>query len=54
MVSIMRLGDTGVDIYSVIFAFSFNRIDMPPYKTYDALVAKLSLAVEETLGFGQE
>ncbi|ORZ02266.1 hypothetical protein BCR43DRAFT_465212 [Syncephalastrum racemosum] len=32
----------------------FNRIDMPPYKTYDALVAKLSLAVEETLGFGQE
>ncbi|KAI9493846.1 hypothetical protein BDB00DRAFT_882925 [Zychaea mexicana] len=32
----------------------FNRIDMPPYKSYDALVAKLSLAVEETLGFGQE
>ncbi|KAJ8655426.1 hypothetical protein O0I10_008919 [Lichtheimia ornata] len=32
----------------------FNRIDMPPYKSYDALVAKLSMAVEETLGFGQE
>ncbi|KAI7884433.1 HECT-domain-containing protein [Lichtheimia hyalospora FSU 10163] len=32
----------------------FNRIDMPPYKSYDALVAKLTLAVEETLGFGQE
>ncbi|KAM3583603.1 hypothetical protein VKS41_004508 [Umbelopsis sp. WA50703] len=32
----------------------FNRIDMPPYKSYDALVAKLSLAVEETVGFGQE
>ena len=37
-----------------VFYFSFNRIDMPPYKSYDALVAKLSLAVEETLGFGQE
>ncbi|KAH8554240.1 hypothetical protein BGW37DRAFT_483956 [Umbelopsis sp. PMI_123] len=32
----------------------FNRIDMPPYKSYDMLVAKLSLAVEETVGFGQE
>ncbi|CAJ0646933.1 5706_t:CDS:2 [Entrophospora sp. SA101] len=32
----------------------FNRIDLPPYKTYDALVAKLTLAVEETIGFGQE
>ncbi|KAF7725614.1 hypothetical protein EC973_009493 [Apophysomyces ossiformis] len=32
----------------------FNRIDMPPYKSYDALVAKLTMAVEETLGFGQE
>jgi len=32
----------------------FNRIDMPPYKSYDHLVAKLSLAVEETVGFGQE
>ncbi|KAL0092500.1 E3 ubiquitin-protein ligase RSP5 [Phycomyces blakesleeanus] len=32
----------------------FNRIDMPPYKTYESLVAKLTLAVEETMGFGQE
>ncbi|CAO3619114.1 unnamed protein product [Cunninghamella echinulata] len=32
----------------------FNRIDMPPYKSYESLVAKLTLAVEETLGFGQE
>ncbi|KAG0164721.1 NEDD4 E3 ubiquitin-protein ligase [Apophysomyces sp. BC1034] len=32
----------------------FNRIDMPPYKSYEALVAKLTMAVEETLGFGQE
>ncbi|KAG1048564.1 hypothetical protein G6F43_009055 [Rhizopus delemar] len=32
----------------------FNRIDMPPYKSYEALVAKLTMAVEETMGFGQE
>ncbi|KIW95176.1 E3 ubiquitin-protein ligase RSP5 [Cladophialophora bantiana CBS 173.52] len=32
----------------------FNRLDLPPYKTYDALQSKLSTAVEETLGFGQE
>ncbi|KAK6535166.1 hypothetical protein TWF694_001639 [Orbilia ellipsospora] len=32
----------------------FNRLDLPPYKTYDALAQKLALAVEETMGFGQE
>ncbi|KAI8342036.1 E3 ubiquitin-protein ligase RSP5 [Chlamydoabsidia padenii] len=32
----------------------FNRIDMPPYRSYESLVAKLTLAVEETMGFGQE
>ncbi|OAX80052.1 E3 ubiquitin-protein ligase RSP5 [Emergomyces africanus] len=32
----------------------FNRLDLPPYKTYEALQHKLSIAVEETLGFGQE
>lgn len=32
----------------------FNRIDLPSYKTYDVLVQKLTFAVEETLGFGQE
>ncbi|KAL1920700.1 uncharacterized protein VTP21DRAFT_1077 [Calcarisporiella thermophila] len=32
----------------------FNRIDMPPYKEYETLVSKLTLAVEETVGFGQE
>jgi hypothetical protein len=40
--------------YFFFFFFSFNRIDMPPYKSYDALVAKLTMAVEETVGFGQE
>ncbi|CAO3578332.1 unnamed protein product [Absidia cylindrospora] len=32
----------------------FNRIDMPPYRSYESLVNKLSMAVEETMGFGQE
>ncbi|OQO02992.1 putative E3 ubiquitin-protein ligase hulA [Cryoendolithus antarcticus] len=32
----------------------FNRLDLPPYKTYDALTQKLTWAVEETVGFGQE
>ncbi|KAL2011734.1 hypothetical protein VTN00DRAFT_4452 [Thermoascus crustaceus] len=32
----------------------FNRLDLPPYKSYETLQQKLSIAVEETLGFGQE
>ncbi|KZT60478.1 HECT-domain-containing protein [Calocera cornea HHB12733] len=32
----------------------FNRIDLPPYKDYETLEKKLTLAVEETVGFGQE
>ncbi|KAL3480092.1 hypothetical protein BJX99DRAFT_244530 [Aspergillus californicus] len=32
----------------------FNRLDLPPYKTHDILEHKMSIAVEETLGFGQE
>ncbi|KAK5074263.1 hypothetical protein LTS08_005217 [Lithohypha guttulata] len=32
----------------------FNRLDLPPYKSYDTLQSKLATAVEETLGFGQE
>ncbi|ANB12562.1 NEDD4 family E3 ubiquitin-protein ligase [Sugiyamaella lignohabitans] len=32
----------------------FNRVDLPPYKDYESLVQKLGLAVEETVGFGQE
>lgn len=32
----------------------FNRVDLPPYKDYETLVKKLSIAVEETVGFGQE
>jgi hypothetical protein len=33
---------------------SFNRLDLPEYKSYDVLAAKLTIAVEETVGFGQE
>lgn len=32
----------------------FNRLDLPPYKSFDALQSKLLWAVEETVGFGQE
>lgn len=33
---------------------SFNRLDLPAYKNLDALQHKLTIAVEETMGFGQE
>lgn len=33
---------------------SFNRLDLPQYKTFEALNQKLTIAVEETVGFGQE
>ena len=33
---------------------SFNRLDLPSYKTFEALNQKLTIAVEETVGFGQE
>lgn len=39
---------------SQLMTFSFNRLDLPPYKTNETLEHKLSIAVEETLGFGQE
>ncbi|QPG74343.1 NEDD4 E3 ubiquitin-protein ligase [Brettanomyces nanus] len=32
----------------------FNRVDLPPYKDYESLKKKLTMAVEETVGFGQE
>ncbi|TIA76152.1 hypothetical protein E3P91_00019 [Wallemia ichthyophaga] len=32
----------------------FNRIDLPPYRNFEALDQKLSTAVEETLGFAVE
>ena len=38
----------------VFFIFSFNRLDLPPYKSYEQLVEKLTFAIEETEGFAQE
>lgn len=32
----------------------FNRVDLPEYRDFDTLVKKLGIAVEETVGFGQE
>ncbi|VDD74522.1 unnamed protein product [Mesocestoides corti] len=30
----------------------FNRLDLPPYKSYETLVEKVTLAIDETEGFG--
>ncbi|VDP21080.1 unnamed protein product [Schistosoma margrebowiei] len=32
----------------------FNRLDLPPYRSYEQLAEKLSYAIDETEGFGQE
>ncbi|VDP93835.1 unnamed protein product [Echinostoma caproni] len=32
----------------------FNRLDLPPYRSYEQLKSKLTMAIEETEGFGQE
>ncbi|OCT82378.1 NEDD4-like E3 ubiquitin-protein ligase WWP2 isoform X1 [Xenopus laevis] len=32
----------------------FNRLDLPPYKSYEQLKEKMLFAIEETEGFGQE
>ena len=39
---------------SFYFFPSFNRLDLPPYKSYEQLVEKLTFAIEETEGFAQE
>lgn len=41
-------------IDSLCFLASFNRLDLPPYKSYEQLKEKLLYAIEETEGFGQE
>jgi len=33
---------------------SFNRLDLPPYRSLEQLREKLLFAIEETEGFGQE
>lgn len=42
-----------VILYFLTFC-SFNRLDLPPYKSFEQLKEKLLFAIEETEGFGQE
>lgn len=37
-----------------LLSHSFNRLDLPPYKSIEQLKEKLLYAIEETEGFGQE
>jgi E3 ubiquitin-protein ligase NEDD4 len=32
----------------------FNRLDLPAYKSKEIMISKLTLAIEETMGFTQE
>lgn len=41
-------------VLKLFFIFSFNRLDLPPYKSYEQMKEKLLFAIEETEGFGQE
>uniref|UniRef100_A0A452S4H4 HECT-type E3 ubiquitin transferase n=1 Tax=Ursus americanus TaxID=9643 RepID=A0A452S4H4_URSAM len=41
-------------LYRKLFITRFNRLDLPPYKSYEQLKEKLLFAIEETEGFGQE
>jgi len=43
-----------MSLHRMPFFRSFNRLDLPPYKSYEQLRDKLTLAIEETEGFGQE
>lgn len=38
----------------VTLVCSFNRIDLPPYDSYQLLYEKLTIAVEQTIGFHVE
>lgn len=46
---IVRFFHTDPSVFS-----SFNRIDIPPYESYDKLYDKLLTAIEETCGFAVE
>ncbi len=41
-------------VHFLFYFPSFNRLDLPPYKSYEQLKEKLMFAIEETEGFGQE
>lgn len=42
------------DSVALLSSSSFNRIDIPPYESYEKLYEKLLTAVEETCGFAVE
>lgn len=48
------LNSSSVLNFLFLLFFSFNRLDLPPYKNYEQLKEKLLFAIEETEGFGQE
>lgn len=37
-----------------VYFYSFNRLDLPPYESYEKLYDKLTCAIEETEGFHME
>jgi hypothetical protein len=41
-------------VKSDLLLHSFNRIDIPPYESYEKLYEKLLTAIEETCGFAVE
>lgn len=41
-------------LYINCLFFSFNRVDIPPYESYEKMMDKLTCAVEETCGFAVE
>ena len=54
MVRAMKLFVSFACLAFTDIACSFNRLDLPDYKSYEDLSGKLTIAVEETVGFGQE
>ncbi len=43
-----------ITIIVLVSYSSFNRLDIPPYETYEKFLEKLTCAVEETCGFTVE
>jgi len=52
--SVSRVSPGSIHTISFFFSPSFNRIDIPPYESYDKLYDKLLTAIEETCGFAVE
>jgi E3 ubiquitin ligase SMURF1/2 len=48
----MKMFEASLKVY--LAHRSFNRLDLPQYTSYEQLCAKLTMAIEETEGFGVE